>query len=552
MSKVITLELKQNTSKLINSNGDYVSKVKELTIEEGDEIMLYKTYIDTQQSTSGRINLEQDLTIDLHYGIWQQNFYNNEKIYSNTGMDGNIYVLNTNTNIPGNVILTISFAYDGAGGESFGGIPVTFQYTSLDNSQHKITFNFPEENKDRSNTTTVNCDIAIKAGTSLTLLTSAQTLSNAHMVNKFTTTTGPGSLQNTLTPTIFDTQILIPAGNYQPDRLAQIITDELTKNSAELNLTNLPVTNPFLIPTNHANINFNNNNVELSGSVFVSNDLTKTYVYSTPRTYQYWLGASQMALEYLESGRFQFTFLHTPYYDTNGDIAVNYIQKKDGSGVLIPNEFFIASSNGGVFFQGIHCTYADGTDVNFFGDLLGFDMDSLLVKYTSNNNMPIPFPVGSKGSIFSNLEFGQTITKASTYADLGILKNDPSNPFYRVTVTSSMPPSSDNLVESITASKPISELSSYDFGYFMIEIGTNYNTELRNENTLNNMIKGVVGRYYEVNSYCQGASDSSFSYIHKGSPMVLNDFHIRILDSNRGLANNIGPDNTIFLQVIKK
>ena len=40
-------------------------------------------------------------------------------------------------------------------------------------------------------------------------------------------------------------------------------------------------------------------------------------------------------------------------------------------------------------------------------------------------------------------------------------------------------------------------------------------------------------------------------YIHKGSPKILSDIGVRILDSDGALAEGIGDDNTIFISITR-
>jgi len=68
---------------------------------------------------------------------------------------------------------------------------------------------------------------------------------------------------------------------------------------------------------------------------------------------------------------------------------------------------------------------------------------------------------------------------------------------------------------------------------------------------MKNNIRAIVGRYYEINSYTSGTQGDSLLYTHIGQPMFLESFKCRILDSDQNLASNLGPDNTIFLQVVK-
>ena len=70
------------------------------------------------------------------------------------------------------------------------------------------------------------------------------------------------------------------------------------------------------------------------------------------------------------------------------------------------------------------------------------------------------------------------------------------------------------------------------------------------DNTKDNVV-AIVSRYYEADSFTSAGSEASVVYTHKGAPLLLSSFKCRILTPEKILAKNIGPDNTIFLEVVK-
>ena len=85
----------------------------------------------------------------------------------------------------------------------------------------------------------------------------------------------------------------------------------------------------------------------------------------------------------------------------------------------------------------------------------------------------------------------------------------------------------------------------------MIQINGLYNDGLITNTDLKNHIFGIIGRYYENENYTTGTEQDALIYQHKGTTQYLNEFSVRILNSNYELAQGIGNDNTIFLQHIK-
>ena len=89
------------------------------------------------------------------------------------------------------------------------------------------------------------------------------------------------------------------------------------------------------------------------------------------------------------------------------------------------------------------------------------------------------------------------------------------------------------------------------FGYFLVEVNSHFNNELITiDNTKDNVV-AIVSRYYEADSFTSAGSEASVVYTHKGAPLLLSSFKCRILTPEKILAKNIGPDNTIFLEVVK-
>lgn len=92
---------------------------------------------------------------------------------------------------------------------------------------------------------------------------------------------------------------------------------------------------------------------------------------------------------------------------------------------------------------------------------------------------------------------------------------------------------------------------SLAFGYFLIEIGANFQNNYITPDARMGSIMSIVSRYYNVANYTSGSSDSSIAYTHKGASLLLTSFNCRILNSDKTPALGLGADNTIFLQIYK-
>lgn len=567
---IITLQLRQEEANTVYNNGDYsVNLNKPVQINEGDTIQLFKSFIDTKETTSGRVVLQKDTVLEFHYGFWAQKNYLDDIDSSNPNPEYTPYVLCKQLSTVTATLESISYDKDDTSGDDeFGGMDVLYQYTDpADNLTKKITFHFPFRNGRISDSTIVNKKLNYIDNT-LVRITPASAFKKYGMdptSEKITKVTKPDPTQpeDIWQPYILSHNITIPKGDYDPSKIAEIITDKLTANGNDSGLTDkIPIISPFLKSTgdygsaaNFLGANGFQNPFTASEFIFVNSESGhEVYSYNTnrrddpakPETERnYWLGASQISLEYLDSGRFEWTYLHTPFYDTStGNISVKYTATPAGG-------YYLSSANGGIFFQALSATQ-DGEHFDFWHDILGFNMDKIIVKYDA---IDINFP-GYAGQVksvkFENLTFGQTITKADTSIDIAVNKTNTAIPFYRVISPSSIPIVDVSLSDGIVADTPFNENVSVNFGYFMIELNTNYSTHFISQTTSSNLIKGIVSRYYSANSYTSGASDSSITYVHKGEPIYLNNFGVRILDSTGKVAGDIGSDNTIFLMIYKK
>ena len=106
----------------------------------------------------------------------------------------------------------------------------------------------------------------------------------------------------------------------------------------------------------------------------------------------------------------------------------------------------------------------------------------------------------------------------------------------------------------IYATNPINAVGAPS-GYFLVEVsGVNASTnEMIGQNYSNPQIKGIVSRYYTVNSYTSAGMESDIPFENLGpEPVYINSLNVRILNPDGTLATNIDGDNTIFLQVNRK
>lgn len=93
--------------------------------------------------------------------------------------------------------------------------------------------------------------------------------------------------------------------------------------------------------------------------------------------------------------------------------------------------------------------------------------------------------------------------------------------------------------------------NSLAYGYFLVEVESNFQNNYITTDQNRHSMMGIVSRYYEREAFTSGGEDGSLVYTHRGAPALLSSFNIRILDSDKNLADNLGVDNTVFLEIAK-
>ena len=102
---------------------------------------------------------------------------------------------------------------------------------------------------------------------------------------------------------------------------------------------------------------------------------------------------------------------------------------------------------------------------------------------------------------------------------------------------------------AILASKQVLE-ASVSTGFYFIDVLSNFSNDIIGINESFKHTVGIVSNYYNQNSFTTGTDADTLIYTHRSDyPIYLSNFHIRILDSNRNLASNLGENNVIFLEV---
>ena len=87
-----------------------------------------------------------------------------------------------------------------------------------------------------------------------------------------------------------------------------------------------------------------------------------------------------------------------------------------------------------------------------------------------------------------------------------------------------------------------------DDPYFQIEISGINNQNIVGQPTKNNLVQGIVGKFYSNGNFTQD-EDSGFAYVHRGEPLVIRSLGVRILDSLGEPEEGLGPSSAVVLKI---
>lgn len=273
-----------------------------------------------------------------------------------------------------------------------------------------------------------------------------------------------------------------------------------------------------------------------------------------------YIGASQVALTYNDnnSNRFAFQYIHSPLINNGNECIGKYTLNKNTNSTD-DNIIFHLDSYSGILFCNTFTNMSDDSNNDPFLNQLGFKYNDIIspdiknlwikdfetintglmdynnfLKYTTKNFYP--------------LSATSDISKTST---VGNYKITNYSPIYYDISNSGYDFQDSNITDEIIGSNPPIS-SNISAGHFELEIIGAYNTEYISQIKDYN-IKEIIGNYfYTSDSFSMTLGPSSIIYTHQGVPITLQSLMCRILNPiNKQIEKNLGPNSTIYLQVIK-
>ena len=371
-------------------------------------------------------------------------------------------------------------------------------------------------------------------------------------------------------------EFTIPKNNYDPQDLTILINRQLTAiTPGTPSQTALFGDNPFL-DTVGGNINPTRNQfVKIT-----TGDVANVYgfnINNSASSFTQFVGTNQVVLSYDEtSEKFFWEFTHFPIYDdTNGPGVAFISQRENPLDNVSTQEVYIANKNSGIIFTGFasHHPSDQTKEVGFFNDILGLDTQLTNADGTVNDNCILGNFTHKKGGavgvynvngtpagipVFDRVPIdGKEVTGAFIGIDQTVdQKNGHDDSYKPISITPNNNTSpqfatSDKTIEINAVNSVLASAQKINFGYFLIEVQANFLNDFRTADDKKGSVVAIVSRYYELNSFTSSDSSNSVVYTHKGAPMMLSSFRCRILDSEKNLVDNIGNDNTLFMEIVK-
>tara|TARA_R110001632_G_scaffold41225_1_gene103392 strand:- start:280 stop:2031 length:1752 start_codon:yes stop_codon:yes gene_type:complete len=574
------IELSQSEAQTVNQNGDYqisLPQNRNLILEKGDSIQLKNTFIDTESQSTQKIVIKDEIVAEL-------SFY---QYYTYSRQD-ELVVYDPNTFSPTPVIPSIDAQPYIICKDISAGVNLTHmtEFTMKNitpiwlETEFRIKYTNSSGVETQTNvldylingfqTITVNrtnsqqpfygivydntkpIEFVVKANWDFNAGTYKPLPPDTFPTFTITKETPVSTTEPHFEPILKTASFTIDKGNYSPQLLSREINRKLQSagNSGE--------ENKYLLD-NQLLSGYDSDN----GSFFLvrqdGNEIIKL-------DGQLLLGASQVDLEFEpDTNQFSWNFLHMPYFtdpvgSVAGQPAIGYIPGTPVGG--IPLEYFTVNKNSGVAFTSLTSSYVNIQEPSRLWDnILGFDLinSNLLVGYTVKtlsgyNGVPVLTTITIEPPILDGenttggfIPLSSQVNKTSTswYKPAVILNPAPTG----VVGTPFLSTSIDTV--NILGSQNTISNTQFSYGYYLVEVSGNFKTNYYSNQKSPN-IMAIVSRYYELNSFTSGSSADSLVYTHESEePITLSSFGIRILQPSKQIADNLGKQTTVFLEIVR-
>ena len=544
------LELSQNNADVVLKNGEYTISLpysKDLIMTDGDTLTMKNIFIDTESQSNQKINIPKDISVKMEFGFYYNYTREDELVkIGSTGdlptTDGKNWVVcyDTHRNSPSDMDELYEIHVQGNYNNPVEGGWVDVKYHDEADAEQTTRITIPASPNRQEPSSHALCSIYYKK-TFTPVLTPEKGLTGAITI-KTKTTTGNNPH---LTPVLRQFELTIKQGSYTPDQIVIEFNRQVQKAVLGGDL-NAIYSNDFLI--DRAKMD-----TATIGIIYLcKEDGTKAMKLSG--TNKLLFGASFVELEFQsDTNQFSFQYLHTPYYTDPTDTvpsqpAVGFLNLTDPVGA----NYISVNKNSGIFFKTLSSEYPDGTDATFWDKILGFNLNTLIPQIQSVATQTIgtiPFVLMKFNS---PLEDGINITGGffPLSAQVNLTNLPTGNKWYQAvnmaTTANFLSTTSDTF--NILGGQSTISNTQYNSGFFLVGINANFNTSFYSKDNQDN-IMAIVSRFYSLNSFTSGTQDDSLIYTHRGDPLTLSSFQVRIMNDKKTIAENLGENSVIFLQI---
>ena len=573
MSSTI-IKLRESEASKKNSTADFkITLDNALTLNNGDELKIKSVFLDTISASGDFIELHDPVDIALDVAKYLINdsvdqvypspnqtermrFYvpadgsaGDADSLSKIG-DAEIYFACNKQNSGNSSEHAISIEYNVKTYTTrmCGGFDLQFSYDKVGGGQGFYQFNIPRSRGDSfpHGKNVKHVTNIVMEGKNMTLLNTKADM-DKHWIDaekvdvKYKDGGGTANVDNaeldlkTFTMTI-------PKGIYTPTQLGELITDKMVSINSSGAIGNdppnsFPVNNPFLGTA----IQLNSQTAKTS--FFCRNDGQQFLKYNdlgnmATRGEDRFIGASEVALTFdSEHKKMSFQIIHTPQF-----VNESAGQNNGVAGIVYDNNRLIDC------YSGICFTRMSPPD---FWTTLGFD--GICITPKQGGAGVIPDSGGIMGSPIVPLQIGVEAGQNRTSGFLSLDTPVQKNANFR------KPDANGKVSTNSTLPLLGSRTFTNDFrneGYYLIELGCGIHQDLIGANGHvgfnSTKIHSIVSTYFSQGNFTSDQGTGSIGYIHKGLPIILSNFDIRVLNSDGQVPaeTEIGALNTIFLELI--
>ncbi len=585
-------------SSFSKQNGEFKNSFTEkIRMDKGDALKIKSVFINDSTGPDGNIMVNQDVPVSISVGYYvrdwgsynYQSDYLNAKNFEPAGAEPRTnkhFVLCRPTTHVGTELLVTAIRIEWRKSMVFGGdwlgqnAKLAFSYNADDGTLKQFHFTITKRKVQdllKFDSIRNRHFIELNASTNSKLkkghipfplrtldnpqfsdISGENNLGNGALYDFTSTPTQAGAVSfNTFTQDVNFT-LKRKEGGYSPAELAQFVTENITKltdtetHSTPNNSDSALITTTLLEELRNGGAN---------DQIYLQEDADRLYTSNiganTARNT--WVGTNQFAILYRDDlgGKFEIQGTHLPLY-SGGQEGVCLLSNGVNN--------YVANKHSGVFITKV-------TPSDFFTKYFKIDESSLISAETGSVTKQIGARPATNIYPTYNFEEGENVTGQLVSLDTVINKEqfafekpaghitmaatDADGPLFSTQADGTNRGVSSSFIaeqQHFTILGAIQVAEVLDDAYYQVEIEIPIRVDFNSSVLSNKRIHGIVGRFYNTNSYTQAVEgEGAFTYIHNSDePLYLSEFKVRILDSKGNLAENIKNDNTIILELLKQ